>query len=220
MVDGLPITVIWFNQAFLRDKLLPGKTIIVAGKWDRHRLQLTAERTLLDPKRQGVEAGRLVPVYSVSGSIRVPWLRRTIHQAFVQVGRHIEDPLPKTLIQRYRLMDRAKATYLLHFPRGWEEGKQARRRMVYEELFLYELKIMALRRRILGESVGIARELDRQRIEEFIAALPFPLTGAQRRVVEEILSDMAKGDQMYRLLQGDVGRGKRWWRRLSCTPII
>src|SRR5690606_18070380 len=184
------------------------KTIIVAGKWDRHRLQLTAERTLLDPKRQGVEAGRLVPVYSVSGSIRVPWLRRTIHQAFVQFGRHIEDPLPKTLIQRYRLMDRAKAMYLLHFPRGWEEGKQARRRMVYEELFLYELKIMALRRRIRRESVGIARELDRQRIEEFIAALPFPLTSAQRRVVEEILSDMAKGEQMYRLLQGDVGSGK------------
>ncbi len=59
-----------------------------------------------------------------------------------------------------------------------------------------------------GIGQGIARELDRKRIEEFIAALPFPLTGAQRRVVEEILSDMAKGEQMYRLLQGDVGSGK------------
>jgi len=124
MVDGLPITVIWFNQAFLKEKLIPGKPIVVAGKWDRHRLQLTAERTLLDPKRQGFEAGRLVPVYSVSGSIRVQWLRRTIHQAFVQFGRHIEEPLPETLIRRYRLMDRAKAMYLLHFPRGLEEGRQ------------------------------------------------------------------------------------------------
>lgn len=208
MVDGLPITVIWFNQAFLREKLLPGKSIIVAGKWDRHRLQLTAERTLLDPRRQGFEAGRLVPVYSVTGSIRVQWLRRTIHQAFVQFGRQIEDPLPETLVRRYRLMDRAKAMYLLHFPRGWEEGKMARRRMVYEELFLYELKIMALRRRIRRETVGIARDLDRKRIEDFIAALSFPLTGAQRRVVDEILADMAKGEQMYRLLQGDVGSGK------------
>ncbi len=208
MVDGIPITVIWFNQAFLRDKLVSGKPIIVAGKWDRHRLQLTAERTLLDPQRQGYEAGRLVPVYSVSGSIKVQWLRRTIHQAFVQFGRHIEEPLPEALVRRYRLMDRAKAMYLLHFPWGWEEGKQARRRMVYEELFLYELKIMALRRRIRRESRGIARELDRKRIEAFIASLSFPLTGAQRRVVDEILSDMAKEEQMYRLLQGDVGSGK------------
>lgn len=208
MVDGLPITVIWFNQPFLRDKLLPGKTIIVAGKWDRRRLQLTAERTLLDPRRQGFEADRLAPVYSVSGSIKVQWLRKAIHQAFVQFGRHIEEPLPEALVRRYRLMDRAKAMYLLHFPRGWEEGRQARRRMVYEELFLYELKIMALRRRIRRESRGIARKLDRKRIEAFIDALPFPLTRAQRRVVDEILTDMAKEEQMYRLLQGDVGSGK------------
>src|SRR5690606_10816775 len=208
MVDGLPITVIWFNQPFLRDKLLPGKTIIVAGKWDRRRLQLTAERTLLDPRQQGFEADRLAPVYSVSGSIKVQWLRKAIHQAFVQFGRHIEEPLPEALVRRYRLMDRAKAMYLLHFPRGWEEGRQARRRMVYEELFLYELKIMALRRRIRRESRGIARKLDRKRIEAFIDALPFPLTRAQRRVVDEILTDMAKEEQMYRLLQGDVGSGK------------
>ncbi|MFS8512528.1 MAG: ATP-dependent DNA helicase RecG, partial [Planifilum fulgidum] len=208
MVDGIPITVIWFNQAFLRDKLVSGKPIIVAGKWDRRRLQLTAERTLLDPRRQGFEADRLAPVYSVSGSIKVQWLRKAIHQAFVQFGRHIEEPLPEALVRRYRLMDRAKAMYLLHFPRGWEEGRQARRRMVYEELFLYELKIMALRRRIRRESRGIARKLDRKRIEAFIDALPFPLTRAQRRVVDEILTDMAKEEQMYRLLQGDVGSGK------------
>jgi ATP-dependent DNA helicase RecG len=205
---GIHISVIWFNQAYLKEKLRPGQTIVVSGKWDRHRLQITAERTLISEREQEKQVGRLEPVYSVSGPVKVNWLRKLIYEAFVRYGRQIEEILPEELIRRYKLIPRAKAMFLLHFPKGKEEGQQARRRMVYEELFLYELKLMWLKKLHRTEVQGIAHTFDEKKVEKFISGLAFPLTGAQRRVVREILQDMRDAAQMNRLLQGDVGSGK------------
>jgi ATP-dependent DNA helicase RecG len=144
----------------------------------------------------------------VSGSVKVHWLRKLIYEAFVRYGKEIPEVLPEELIRRYKLMPRARAMYTLHFPKGMEDGRLARRRMVYEELFLYELKIMWLRRLHRTQAKGIAHVFDEAEVEKFIAGLSFPLTGAQRRVVREILDDMRSEVQMNRLLQGDVGSGK------------
>ncbi|MFC4076442.1 ATP-dependent DNA helicase RecG [Salinithrix halophila] len=207
-VEGVHIQVVWFNQAFLKKKLIPGQTVTVSGKWDAHRLQLTADRTFLRTADQEKQAGRLEPVYSVAGSLSVSWLRKTISRAFAQYGRHIEEVLPAELLTEYKLMERAKAMYLLHFPRGKEEGRLARRRMVYEELFLYELKLMWHRRRLKKEMGGTPRPFDHEKLSAFIHTLPFPLTSAQERVVGEILADLESEERMNRLLQGDVGSGK------------
>ncbi|OYD06433.1 ATP-dependent DNA helicase RecG [Paludifilum halophilum] len=207
-VNGVHISVVWFNQAFLKKKLVSGRTIIVFGKWDAHRLQVTADRTFITQEEQQRHAGRLEPVYSVTGSLTVSGLRNAIYRTFVRFGREIEEILPSELLQRYRLMERAKAMYLLHFPRGREEGREARRRMVYEELFLYELKLMRLRQMKKKQVEGIAHSFDKEKVEAFIGELPFSLTKAQRRVVDEILGDLAAEDRMNRLLQGDVGSGK------------
>lgn len=205
---GIHISVVWFNQAYLKEKLRPGQTIVVSGKWDRHRLQITAERTLISEREQEKQVGRLEPVYSVTGPVKVNWLRKLIYEAFVRYGRQIEEILPEELIRRYKLIPRAKAMFLLHFPKGKEEGQQARRRMVYEELFLYELKLMWLKKLHRTEIQGIAHTFDEKEVEKFISGLAFPLTGAQQRVVREILQDMQGAAQMNRLLQGDVGSGK------------
>ncbi|SFS51327.1 ATP-dependent DNA helicase RecG [Marininema halotolerans] len=207
-VEGVFIQVIWFNQAFLKTKLIPGKPIVVSGKWDAHRLQLTADRTMISPDEQEQQVGRLEPVYSVTEGLSVSWLRKTIYRAFVQFGKAIEEILPHELLKEYRLMPRSKAMYLLHFPKGKEEGRQARRRMVYEELFLYELKLLWHRRRQKQEEQGIVRSFDREKLQSFIDQLPFPLTIAQERVVQEILTDFSSHERMNRLLQGDVGSGK------------
>jgi ATP-dependent DNA helicase RecG len=208
LVHGIPVQVVWFNQAFLKNKLQAGKTIVVSGKWDRNRMQLTADRTLISPSEIEKYAGRFEPVYSVSGKIKVNWLRKLIHSAFQAYGREIGEILPQALRNKYRLIPRATAMYYLHFPKGKEEGRQARRRMVYEELFLYELKIMWLRRIHRTKGKGLAHAFPDEKVEQFINGLSFPLTGAQQRVTREILNDLREPVQMNRLLQGDVGSGK------------
>nr|WP_131926196.1 ATP-dependent DNA helicase RecG [Hazenella coriacea] len=206
-VQGIHIYVIWFNQAFHKEKLHDGQTIIVSGKWDRHRLQLTAEKTFISEKDLD-QVGRLEPIYSISGSIRMHWLRKLIYEAFVRFGKEIEEILPEELIQRYKLLPRAKAMYYLHFPKGKEEGHLARRRMVYEELFLYELKMMWLKKIHRTDVEGIIHQFNHEKLQHFINQLSFPLTQAQQRVVQEILDDLQAPFQMNRLLQGDVGSGK------------
>jgi ATP-dependent DNA helicase RecG len=207
-VDGLILNAVWFNQAWLRDKIRRGATIVVSGKWDRHRLQVTVERTFVSEKEQQMHLGRLEPVYSVSGLVKMNALRKWIQEAFSTYGQEIEEILPRELVERYRLLPRAKAMYLMHFPRGQEDGRQARRRLAYEELFLYELKIMWLKKIQRMQVKGIAHRFDEDKVEQLIRSLPFPLTGAQRRVVREILDDLRAPHQMNRLLQGDVGSGK------------
>ncbi|MDA8352669.1 MAG: ATP-dependent DNA helicase RecG [Firmicutes bacterium] len=206
-VNGVYVKVVWFNQAFLKKKMKTGETVVVSGKWDAHRLQLTADRTWFGQESEK-HVGRLEPVYSVTSSLSVSWLRKTIYGAFAAFGREIEEVLPQKLRSRYRLLDRARAMYYLHFPKGREEGVQARRRMVYEELFLYELKLLWHRKQEKAADKGMTRRLDHEKLDRFIESLPFPLTGAQRRVVEEIVRDMADESRMNRLLQGDVGSGK------------
>ncbi|WP_093230970.1 ATP-dependent DNA helicase RecG [Thermoflavimicrobium dichotomicum] len=207
-VDGVFISVIWFNQAYLKKMIQPGKTILVSGKWDRHRLQITADRTVISEEEQKKLVGRLEPVYSVTNGIKMSWLRKLVYQAFVDYGKHIPENLPEELLQRYKLLPRAKAMYYLHFPKGQRESYQARRRIAYEELFLYECKLMWLKRMHRTETEGIVHTFDQQKVDQFIAGLAFPLTGAQQRVVSEILQDMKQPVQMNRLVQGDVGSGK------------
>ncbi|MBA4494750.1 ATP-dependent DNA helicase RecG [Paenactinomyces guangxiensis] len=207
-VNGIHIHVIWFNQAYLKDKLHAGNTIVISGKWERNRLQVTADRTLISEREQERHVGRLQPVYSVTSAVKMSWLRKLIYEAFVKYGGHIKEILPQELIQRYKLISRAKAMYLLHFPKGKEDGRQARRRMVYEELFLYELKMMWLKKVHRTEVKGVSHEFDMKQVKEFISGLAFPLTGAQKRVTREILQDLRAPAQMNRLLQGDVGSGK------------
>ena len=162
-VDGLQISIAWYNQAFLKKQLLPGETIVVVGKWDGRRMQLVAERTIIHSNEQAQVLGRLTPVYSVAGSIKVNWLRKKIYEAFTQYGRKINEILPEDLLLRYRLMERARAMYYLHFPRNTKEGQLARRRMVYEECFLHELRWAIHRQQTRQQQKGISHQFDRDR---------------------------------------------------------
>lgn len=206
--DGVWITAVWFNQHYLKDKLVPGEQIVLLGKWDRHRLQLTVKRTIVSKKEQEQLAGRMEPVYPVGGSIRVEWLRKVMRQAFTQFGDSIEEILPQALVKRYKLMERRQAIFVMHFPEDQTEGHQARRRMAYEELFLFQLKLQALRFHRKKRSNGTAKQVPRDDMRRFIAHLPFQLTKAQNDVLQEALKDLEQPVVMNRLLQGDVGSGK------------
>jgi ATP-dependent DNA helicase RecG len=207
-VDGLVIQIVWFNQHFLKKQLRPGRTIAVTGRFDRPRLQITASKTICSEEEQKKQLGRLEPVYSLHQQMRMNTLRKAVYEAYRQYGAQIEEILPEAIWKHYRFLPRNQAMYRLHFPRTHEELHEAQRRMIYEELFLYECQIFWLKQRTQQQSHGIAHAFSNSAVEEFLEQLPFPLTGAQQRVIGEIFSDLRAAQPMNRLLQGDVGSGK------------
>lgn len=200
-------TAVWFNRHFLKDQLTTGREIILTGKWDIRRSQLTVTDSEF-PDRGTLRSGSLQPVYSVGGKITQAWMRKTIAQALLQYGEMIPENLPPELLRKYELMARKAAIQRIHQPQDNEEGQLARHRMVYEELFLFQLKLQAYRAMNHERMDGVAHTVDNTTIREFVRSLPFELTGAQKKVELEILQDMRSPYCMNRLLQGDVGSGK------------
>ncbi|EST52684.1 ATP-dependent DNA helicase [Brevibacillus panacihumi W25] len=208
VMDRVVVTAVWFNQTFVKSRLSPGKEVLLTGKWDKHKLQITvSEMTEVDSER-AVKRGELAPVYPLRGDVTHALLRKLIQQALRQYGREIPEILPAELVERYRLMPRADAFHSIHFPEGAEDGRQARRRIMFEELFLFQLKMQTLRRINRQQTEGTALAIPMDEVRQFVTSLPFPLTDAQKRVVKEILDDMRAPHAMNRLLQGDVGSGK------------
>lgn len=205
LVGRYLIIATFFNQPYLKQKITVGETISVTGKWDQHRQTITATQMSLGEhgKSQDFE-----PVYAVKGKMTVKTIRRLIKQAFSQFGHEIGEILPAELLQKYKLLNRRDALRIMHLPSDSEEMKQARRRFVYEEFLLFQLKMQSLRKLEREQSPGIAISYELDKLKTFISGLPFPLTGAQKRVVNEILGDMKSPYRMNRLLQGDVGSGK------------
>ncbi|MGN1401704.1 MAG: ATP-dependent DNA helicase RecG [Bacillus sp. (in: firmicutes)] len=205
LVDRYLVTVVFFNQPYLKNKFALQETVTISGKWDRNRQTITATEYQIG---QNKKQHNFEPVYSVKGSITVKSLRKFIQIAFAGYGHDVPDNLPAAIRARYKLLSKRDALRAIHFPEGAEDLKQARRRLAYEELLLFQLKMQALRRIQRESSKGINHPINQEVIRDYVKKLPFPLTNAQSRVVKEILGDMESPHRMNRLLQGDVGSGK------------
>ncbi len=208
VIDKVVVTAVWFNQTFVKKQLAPGKEIIVTGKWDKHKLQIVVSEMTESGSQRAKTRAELAPVYPLGGEITHTLLRKLIERALQQYGGEINEILPAELVARYRLMPRYGAIQAIHFPQDFDDGKQARRRLMFEELFLFQLKMQAHRRLTRKQQIGVAQAIPMDSLRDFIRSLPFPLTGAQKRVIQEILTDMRAEYAMNRLLQGDVGSGK------------
>jgi ATP-dependent DNA helicase RecG len=206
-VDPFLVSAVWFNRHFLKDRLRSGEEIILTGKWDQRRLQITVSEHEF-PGKGSNQSGTLQPVYSLSGPVTQKWLRSVIQHAITQYGANVPEILPPALQQRYDLMPRKQAIVHIHHPGDMDEGRKARKRMVYEELFLFQLKLQAFRMLNRTKADGIAFRIDVQKVADFVRTLPFNLTDGQKKGVREILKDMSAPFAMNRLLQGDVGSGK------------
>jgi ATP-dependent DNA helicase RecG len=204
-VNQYLIKVVFFNQPYLKSKIVMNETITVTGKWDAHRQTITASVMQVG---QNAKIKDFEPVYSLKGKITTRGMRKFITIAFQQYGHLLEEILPLSLVTKYRLLNRSDAIKAMHFPIDQEAVKQARRRLVYEEFLLFQLKMQALRKFEREQSPGIEQIYHLMKVEEFINSLPFPLTTAQKRVITEILADLKSPLRMNRLLQGDVGSGK------------
>lgn len=194
-----------FNRPYLKNRLPLGQVVTMTGKWDQHRKTMTVNKLELGSfsNDEAIE-----PVYSLKGKLYQKQFRRFVRTAFELAKKDITDPLPSFLCEKYKLVPKKEAIRAVHFPQNHRELKQARRRLVYEELLLFQLKIQAFRKIEREHRQGTAKSFDRDRLAQLINALPFDLTEAQKKVLDEILSDLASPYQMNRLLQGDVGSGK------------
>lgn len=203
MQDHAVFTVSFFNQPYLKDKAEVGEEIAVYGKWDAKRKSLTGMKIL-----GGKQTEDFTPIYHVSKSVRQSTLVELIKVGFEKYGAEIPENLPVYLLEKYRLISRQKAMYAMHFPRNPEESHQAKRRVVFEEFFLFQMRMQGLKNSERSEKNGIAIRYDVQRLKQFTQSLPFELTDAQKRVTNEICYDLRSKNHMQRLLQGDVGSGK------------
>src|SRR5699024_56918 len=148
------------------------------------------------------------PIYSIKGDITPFRLKKTIDQGLEQFASEIEELLPDHYLDSYRLPVRVDAVRTMHQPENRQSLKHARRRFVYEELLLFQLKMQLLRKWARENSVGNIQNYDVEKVNSFVKQLPFSLTDAQERSLHEILQDMKSPFRMNRLLQGDVGSGK------------
>lgn len=219
VVDRFFLSAVWFNRHFLKDKLKPGEEIVLVGKWDARRLQITVTESEF-PGQGTTRTGTLQPVYSVTGGLTQNWLRKAIHQGVRQYGTMVEEVLPQELVARYSLLPRRQAVAVIHNPASMEEGQTARKRMVYEELFFFQLKMQAFRAINREKADGIAHPVDSPQVRAFVQGLPFRLTGSQKTVIAEILQDLQQPHVMNRLLQGDVGSGKTVVAAVSLFAVV
>lgn len=208
MVDRYLVTAVFFNRHFAKKHFQVSKKIRLSGKWHKHRLQITVNHYSLGDKAEQNQEEHLIPIYAVSAKINQAYLGQLIDNALEQYTSDVPEIIPQELMQAYKLMPRGQAIYLLHKPRDHDDGKWAKRRMIYEEFFLFQMKIHALKKRHREQQQGLSHTLDNEQIERFILSLPFTLTTAQKKVLDEIFQDLKAPAAMNRLLQGDVGSGK------------
>ena len=204
LTDGTGfITVVWFNQPWLKNQLYDGRELTVYGKAEINGGRRSLNAMEYELKR--CESGfGILPVYGLTAGINQKTMRKIVQGALDLCGDALEDFFPEDFRQRYRLMERAAAIRQYHCPTDFEALRKSHFRLVFEEFFLFRL---AFRLRHDGEKKdGIA--MKRGSAEEFFGLLPFVPTNAQRRVIGEIFDDMAAPVMMNRLLEGDVGSGK------------
>ncbi|HEY3141944.1 MAG TPA: ATP-dependent DNA helicase RecG [Acidimicrobiales bacterium] len=197
----------FFNQPWRAKQLSRGTEAVFFGKLDSYR----GQRQLVNPIVDliGDRTGRVVPVYPQSDKARIhTWdLGRWITEALERAG-ELADPVPDWVLERFDLVDRTAAIRGIHLPSTPEEHKQARRRLVLDELLRLQLALVERKRHLERSTRGIAHGKPAALVEQFWGRLPFERTEDQRQAVDDIAEDLTKPFPMHRLLQGDVGSGK------------
>jgi ATP-dependent DNA helicase RecG len=208
-------TLVFFAQPWLKDvfQRLSGQAISVFGQVRRERATGPAqfqhpEWEELAEDGDALHLNRIVPVYPLTEGLASKTLRAAVYNCVERYVGYVPDLLPRDLRERMGLVDVTTALFQIHFPEAPELLEAARRRLVFDELFLLQTALALRKRSLADDFPGIAFATKAEHMEELARALPFALTAAQERVIGEITGDMARARPMNRLLQGDVGSGK------------
>ena len=199
--NGRLINVIIFNRGFLKNNLNLGKTITVIGKYDETKNTITAsDIKLFDLGNNTI----IEPIYHLTKGINNKTINKIINEALT--SENIIDYIPEEISIKYNLPSKLDSLIQIHNPTSKIDNYI--NRCKYEELFLFMLKINALKRKNNELNIGYKRNININKINEFIEALPFKLTIDQKNAIKAIIDDLNSDKRMNRLLEGDVGSGK------------
>ena len=198
---------IWFNRAWLADRLQPGTRLLLHGKFEKRGLNVAEHEFLDSGDEAGLHTTGIVPVHPASERLRPQRIREWVWQAH-PAARHAVEPVPGRLRRELRMATAEDALVASHFPSDEHAAEAARERLAFEELFLYQAALVTRRSRRVSGGRGLRLPERGGRVETWLDSLPFDLTGDQRRAIEEIDEDLAEDQPMQRLLMGEVGSGK------------
>lgn len=204
------LDLVWWNQPFRARSFTVGSSVVVAGRIERNRGRPSITNPFVETlgTGSGIHVGRVIPVHPATTGVTTTQIRRYVHEALQRYKHAIIEPLPGSIVSAHSLAGRAEAIGELHFPTSTDARYRARRRMVFEELFVLSTGLALRKRRLASDAVGIQHVGGEELVRRFLAALPFTATGAQTRAIDEIAGDLALAHPMNRLLQGEVGSGK------------
>jgi ATP-dependent DNA helicase RecG len=200
---------VFFNQPWLKDRLTEGQEMVLFGRVDTYRGQKQMTGPVLD--FAGDKTGRVVPLYPQSEKARLNssdiggWIDEILRRSTL---RGFADPVPAAVLDRHGLISRDRALRLIHRPESMGDVSSARKRLVFDELLRVQLALVLRKRKLEAITTGVSHVTTGSLVGRFRKTLPYPLTGAQDRVIDEILADLGRPQPMHRLLQGDVGSGK------------
>ena len=199
--------ITWFNQGYLRDKFQPGRMYRFFGKISNKSGRLEMNSPVYDEIDQSKNTGKIIPIYPLTFELKQNTLRRIIENGLLEVKGQLPETLPEYILKENNLWDINNTIERIHFPVEFSDFNKARERLVFEELLTMQLALLKLKNNYEHETDGIQFSKDVY-MSDVINILPFKLTKAQLRVLEEIDRDMESNKPMNRLLQGDVGSGK------------
>ncbi|NLU23228.1 MAG: ATP-dependent DNA helicase RecG [Clostridiales bacterium] len=199
------LDLIFFNKEYVKNSLHRGDTYIFYGRVEGDLLRRSMANPLIEKEGQQQLTGHIMPLYPLTAGVSQLLLTKAIRQGLDAIRDLMPDVLPEEVRQAHSLCYVNYAYENVHFPGSPEELEVARRRLVFEELFLLTCGLRGLRQRRRDVAGPVCETVD---MAAFYKALPFPLTGAQKRSIEDALADMCSGRPMNRLCQGDVGSGK------------
>ena len=200
------VDITYFNQNYVKDNISRGDCMVFFGKVEVNG----SRRSMVNPvyEREGAEkgvTGRIVPVYRLCAGLNQRTVMQSVQQGLALCGDELPDILPEEVRERCKLVQARYAFENIHFPADFEALELARRRLIFEELFVLACALGRMRGQRVNEGGIILPPSD---LEEFWRSLPFSPTNAQRRAASQAVADMGSGRVMSRLIQGDVGSGK------------
>ena len=213
------LRITWFNNKWIARRLHSGAHIVISGRIDQYLGRLVMTNPEWEPlEQQQLSTNRIVPVYPLTEGVTQHWLRRTMNQVVLYWAPRVQDPLPDEVRQSAGLVDLSTALIQAHYPDTWEDLKAARQRLAFDEIFLLQIGVLQ-QKRAWQEQPANVFEASPRWIQAQIERLPYTLTNAQQRALQDIQHDLASGHPMNRLLQGDVGSGKTIVAALAIAQI-
>ncbi len=202
------LRITWFNQKWITDKVVRGMQIVVSGKIDMYLGKLVMTNPAWEEiEKDHLNTNRIVPVYPLTARLTQNMLRKTMYQTVKFWSGRVPEYLPENIRQLAGLINLPTALSQTHFPESMESLKKAQYRLAFDEIFMIQMGVLSQKQ--AWESLSASKFAGTQPLlDELGAALPYLLTNAQKKVINEITQDLASGRPMNRLLQGDVGSGK------------